>query len=103
MGSPLGIYIVSFKLSPTHAYQDRLDRFLAEIQRGTWWGESGTVMICESEETIDEFCDRILHPDSFDPIADIAVVFDLESGDGRTKGRLRDYGLYTIIPWIKRL
>jgi hypothetical protein len=60
-------------------------------------------MICESSERIDDFCNRVLNPWSFDEVSDIAVIFDLESGEGRTKGRFRDYSLFSLVPWLKRL
>jgi hypothetical protein len=99
----MGIYLISYKLSHDQTYHDRLDQLLAQIQLGSWWGESGTAMVCESPETIDEFCDRVLTPWSFDDVSDIAVIFDLESGEGRSKGRFRDYSLFSIAPWMKRL
>jgi hypothetical protein len=60
-------------------------------------------MVAESPEGIEEFCSRVLNPWSFDEDSDIAVIFDLESGEGRTKGRFRDYSLYSLVPWLKRL
>jgi hypothetical protein len=99
----MSIYLISFNLFRNHSYADRLDRLLAEIQVGTWWGETGSVMICDSHEPIDEFCARVLNPWSFDEVCDVAVVFDIESGDGRSKGKFRDYSLYSIVPWLKRL
>lgn len=99
----MGTYLISFNLFRNQTYTDRVDQLLAQIQVGTWWGETGTVMICESPEAIDEFCDRVLNPWSFDELCDIAVIFDLESGDGRSKGKFRDYSLFSVVPWLKRL
>lgn len=99
----MGIFLISFRLARNQTYSERLDQLLAQLQTGAWWAESGTVMICESAETIDEFCNRVLQPWSFDEAADIAVIFDLETGDGRSKGRFRDYSLFTLVPWVKRL
>ena len=99
----MGIYLISFNIFRNQTYPDRLDQLLSQIQGGAWWGESGTAMICESPEAIDEFCNRVLNPWSFDEDSDIAVIFDLETGEGRTKGRFRDYSLFSLVPWLKRL
>jgi hypothetical protein len=99
----MAIYLISFNLFRNHSHAERLDRLLAEIQVGTWWGETGSIMICESQEPIDEFCGRIFNPWTFDELCDVAVVFELESGEARSKGKFRDYSLYNIVPWVKRL
>jgi len=99
----MGIYLVSVNLTQNGTYADRYENLLAEIQRGPWWAETGSLMVCESDETIDSFCDRIFAPWTFDETGDTAVVFDLESGEGRSKGRFHDLSLYNIVPWVKRL
>jgi hypothetical protein len=99
----MGIYLISFNLLRNDTYDDRFERVMAEIQVGPWWGETGSLMICEAPEPIDEFCARVLGPWNFDELSDIAVIFDLESGEARSLGRLRDYSLCSIVPWLKRL
>jgi hypothetical protein len=74
----MGTYLITFNLARNQTYRDRLDQLLAQIQVGSWWAESGTAMICESSERIDDFCNRVLNPWSFDEVSDIAVIFDLE-------------------------
>jgi len=99
----MGTYLISFSLLRNDSYDDRLDRIMAEIQAGPWWGETGSLMICEAPEPIDEFCARVFPPWNFDESCDITVIFDLESGEARSLGRLRDYNLYNLVPWMKRL
>jgi hypothetical protein len=96
------IFLVSFNLARNQTYLDRFDSLMAELQSGPWWAESGTVVIVDAPGTIDEFCDRLFQPWSFDEAADVAVVFDLVRAEGRSKGRLRDYNLFGIVPWMKR-
>ena len=99
----MAIFLVSFSLVRNQTYADRLDRLMAELQAGPWWAETGALIVVESPETIDAFCERLLAPWCFDETIDVAVVFDLVGGEARTKGRFRDFNLYDIVPWTKRL
>ncbi|MEO8666993.1 MAG: hypothetical protein ABI399_00635 [Bauldia sp.] len=99
----MAIYLVSFNMVRNQSYADRLDRLMAELQAGPWWAETGALIVVESQETIDVFCERLLAPWCFDETIDVAVVFDLVGGEARTKGRFRDFNLYDIVPWTKRL
>jgi hypothetical protein len=101
--SGMAIYLVSFNLTRNHTYSNRLDHFMAELQRGPWWAETGALVVVEAPEAIDAFCDRLLAPWCFDEQHDMAVVFDLAGGEARSKGRLRDFNLFDIVPWMKRV
>jgi hypothetical protein len=96
-------YLVTFKLARNHTYADRHDRFMAALQKGDWWAETGCSVVAYAPEAIDEFCKRIFQPSAFDPRVDVAVVFDLDLRDGRAKGDFRDIGLFSIAPWLERL
>jgi hypothetical protein len=96
-------YLVTYKFGMNDDYLDRHDRFMAHLTGGDWWGETGSTILAHNEEPIDEFCFRVFSPDCFDEAQDVAVVFDLESREGRARGRFLDYGLFTVAPWIERL
>jgi hypothetical protein len=97
------IFLVSFNLARNSDFSARYDSMMAQLQAYPWWAESGTVVVVDAPGEIDAFCDHIFQPWSFDEGSDVGVVFDLMGGECRTKGRLRDYNLFSIIPWMKRV
>jgi hypothetical protein len=96
-------YLVTYKFGKNDDYLERHDRFMAELTLGDWWGETGSTIIAHSDQPIDELCVRVFAADCFDESQDIGVIFDLDSREGRARGRFHDYGLFTVVPWIERL
>ncbi len=96
-------YLVTYRFGHGGDYGARVDQFLGRIQEGDWWGETGSTVLVNSDETIDAFCRRILAPSCFNDRLDIAVVFDVDNRQARAKGSLRDGHLFVAAPWVKRI
>jgi len=100
---PVPTFVVIFKLAPSPT-RNRRERILHDrLTPGTWWAETGSAIVVSDETPIDDFCDRLLAQDVFDPAADMAVVFDLDSGEARARGSFVDFGLFHLAPWIEKI
>lgn len=93
----MAAYLLTYRLGHTGDF-DRAEEFAYRLRRGDWWGETGTTMIVNTDEAIDDFCWRVLSPPYFDERVDICVVFNLDTGEGRAKGRFQDPNLFIAAP-----
>ena len=94
-------YLVTLKLAPGPTAAARHASVVEQLPAGEWWAETGSTIVVNDAADIADFCRRIFERSTFDARVDMAVVFDLESRDARARGPFIDYGLFTIVPWLK--
>lgn len=97
------IYLVTLKLASGPSAAERYASIVEQLPPGEWWAEAGAVIVVNETADIDQFCRRVLDRSLFDRRIDIAAVFDLEHREARAAGAFRDYGLFTIVPWLRRI
>ena len=95
-------YLLTFRFAANPTQADRQQSLLDQLQSGEWWAESGSTIVTRDERELDEFCDAVFGGSAFDPMSDMAVVFDLDLRDGWARGSFVDFGLFHIIPWLER-
>jgi len=95
----MAAYLLTFRLAHTGDF-DRAEEFAYRLRVGDWWGETGSTMIVNTDEAIDDFCARALSPPWFDERIDICAVFNLDTGEARAKGHFRDPNLFVAAPMV---
>ena len=99
----LPTYLVTFKLASNASIVERHDSLFRQFSQSEWWAETGSTIVVNDDEPIDDFCDRVFNRSTFDELTDVAVVFDLEDRGARARGSFVDFGLFQIAPWVERV
>lgn len=93
-------YAVTFRIHDDSGYQSRYDSFTEEVRKGAtyWWAGTTSFYAIQSPEALKTFCDRIYLQSSFAPSKDVFLVVDIETGKGRTRGKIIDRDLFRAFP-----
>ena len=96
-------YLVTFKLASNATVSERHNSLIDQFGGNEWWAETGSTIVVNDDEPIDDFCDRVFNRSQFDELTDMAVVFDLDVRDARARGSFVDFGLFHIAPWVEKV
>lgn len=99
----MAVFIVSFELKYNDTYNKRYESFMEQIKKGLWWAENTSVVIVRTDETIDDFCNRIYLHSDFNASTDRFLVLDADVKSGRAKGVITDQDLFKLLPFVKKL
>lgn len=98
-------YAVTFRIHYDADYQDRYDTFAEQVKKGAtrWWAETTSFYAIETSESLDAFCARIYVHSKFNATKDIFVVVNVETGTGRSRGKISDRDLFKVFPGVVEL
>lgn len=100
----MAVYMVSFTIHSDSTYQDRYDSFMEQIKKGgLWWGDTTSFVAVRTDESMEEFCNRIYFKSSFDPAKDLFLILDYETQNGYTRGHVKDSYIFTLMPFVRKL
>ena len=95
-------YAVTFRIHQDSDYSDRYDSFTEQVKKGTtyWWAGTTSFYAIQTTEALSDYCSRIYVHSKFNATKDIFVVVNIETGEGRSKGKITDRDLFRAFPQV---
>jgi len=107
-GSPLperihmARYAVTFRIHEDSDYSNRYDSFTEQVKKGVsyWWAGTTSFYAVQTSEALGDYCSRIYFQSKFNATKDLFVVVNVETGEGRSKGKITDRDLFRAFPGV---
>jgi hypothetical protein len=95
-------YAVTFRIHQDSDYSERYESFTDQVKKGAtyWWAGTTSFYAIQSTESLTDFCSRIYVHSKFNAMKDIFVVVNIETGAGKSKGKITDRDLFRAFPGV---